>query len=106
MVSDEWKNDFKSFYDWCMANGWRRGLEIDKDIKGNGLIYSSEMCCIVTRKENANKKRSNVILTVDGISKTAAQWADISGINGGIIRGRVRAGWDHKRAVFYKPIKP
>ncbi len=51
-VCDEWRSDFKSFYKWAMENGYKKGLQIDKDIKGNGLLYSPEMCCFVTRTDN------------------------------------------------------
>lgn len=33
IMCDEWKNNFKSFYDWAISNGWEKGLQIDKDIK-------------------------------------------------------------------------
>lgn len=51
-VCEEWENDFVLFYNWAMKNGWEKGLQVDKDIIGNGLLYSPEMCCIVTRTRN------------------------------------------------------
>lgn len=56
-VCEEWQRNFISFYNWCMANGWEHGLEIDKDKipKKLGIpakLYSPEMCSILTRKEN------------------------------------------------------
>jgi len=56
-ICDEWLNDFKAFYDWAIANGWKKGLQIDKDIKGNGLLYSPESCCIVPPKDNVRIKK-------------------------------------------------
>ncbi len=35
IVCDEWKNDFKKFYDWSMANGYASYLTIDR-INNNG----------------------------------------------------------------------
>ena len=29
-ICDEWRNDFKSFYDWAMANGYEDILSIDR----------------------------------------------------------------------------
>lgn len=58
IMCEEWKNSYQSFYRWCIENGWHKGLEIDKDIKGNGLLYSPENCCIITQLENARTKRS------------------------------------------------
>lgn len=61
-ICKEWY-DFKNFYDWAIANGWRKGLQIDKDIipKQLGipaLLYSPEMCSIVTVKENSRHTRT------------------------------------------------
>lgn len=52
-VCKEWQESFIPFYEWCMANGWKKGLNIDKDKKGNGLLYSPETCSIITNIENA-----------------------------------------------------
>ncbi len=51
-VCDEWKNNYESFINWALQNGWGEGLVLDKDIKGNGSIYSPETCSFVTRQEN------------------------------------------------------
>jgi len=29
-MSKKWRNDFQSFYDWCIENGWNEGLQIDR----------------------------------------------------------------------------
>lgn len=50
-VCDEWKT-FPPFYTWAMENGWKKGLHIDKDIKGDGLLYSPSSCILVTQQEN------------------------------------------------------
>ena len=57
LVCEEWKNDPKLFFDWAIENGWRKGLHIDKDIipKKLGvpaLLYSPEMCSVVSHREN------------------------------------------------------
>jgi hypothetical protein len=61
-VCKEWLNDFEAFYNWCMANGWKRGLQIDKDIKAKKMgvkpiIYSPDMCMIVTPRQNARCRK-------------------------------------------------
>lgn len=54
-VCDEWKNDFKAFYDWAMANGYKEGLQIDRrDNDGN---YCPENCRFVTRMVNTQNTR-------------------------------------------------
>lgn len=54
-ICDEWKNDFKAFYDWCMANGYEKGLQIDR-INNNGN-YEPSNCRFVTAKENTRNSR-------------------------------------------------
>ncbi len=62
-VCEEWDNSYEVFYNWCIANGWRKGLFVDKDVipKKMGipaLLYSPEMCSIVTRTENNQSSRA------------------------------------------------
>ena len=45
VVYDVWKNDFTSFYDWCIKNGWEKGKSIDRiNVNGN---YTPKNCRIV-----------------------------------------------------------
>jgi hypothetical protein len=80
VMCDEWLNDFESFFNWCIGNGWEEGYQIDKDIKGNGLIYSPEMCCIVTPKENSNTRSNSQFIEYNGVRATFAQFSELYGI--------------------------
>lgn len=56
-VCDEWKKDPASFVYWAIANGWKRGLDLDRrDNNGN---YSPENCRFITHKENCQNKSNN-----------------------------------------------
>ncbi len=57
-VCNEWKNSFQSFYDWAMANGYEKGLYLDKDIlceqkNISPRIYSPETCMFLTNSESS-----------------------------------------------------
>ena len=54
IVCDEWSNNFLSFYEWSIINGFRSDLEIDR-IDNNGN-YCPENCRWITHKENCNNK--------------------------------------------------
>jgi hypothetical protein len=105
IVCEEWKKDFKAFYNWAINNGWKKGLQLDKDIKGDGLLYSPETCCFVTPKNNSNKRRNNKILLHNGQSKTASEWAAFYNIKYQTFLTRLNRGWSFEETVFGKSIK-
>ena len=49
-VSEEWVSA-KSFYKWA-ENKYSKGKQLDKDIIGDGTLYSPESCCFVSKKLN------------------------------------------------------
>lgn len=68
-VCQVWQDDFLSFYNWAIENGYRMGLQIDKDIIPAklgipALLYSPETCCWVTAAENSQIK-STTKLSMD-----------------------------------------
>lgn len=54
-VCNEWKNDFMSFYNWAINNGYEEGLTIDRiDVNGN---YEPNNCRWVTMKVQCKNRR-------------------------------------------------
>lgn len=49
-MCDDWKMSFVAFREWCIENGWSKGLQIDR--KNGDLGYSPENCRIVTPAQN------------------------------------------------------
>lgn len=54
-VCDEWKNEFRPFYNWAMSNGWKPGLQLDR-INNDGN-YEPGNCRFVTPKANSLNRR-------------------------------------------------
>lgn len=52
-VCEEWKTDFKAFYDWALSNGYAEDLSIDRI--NNSLGYEPSNCQWITPGENALK---------------------------------------------------
>lgn len=50
-VCSEW-HSYQNFARWADNNGYFEGAHLDKDILGNGLLYSPKTCKFVTRQEN------------------------------------------------------
>lgn len=72
-------HDIDAFEKWAIANGWKKGLDIDRiDNDGN---YEPGNCRFVTRKANANNRRSCVYVDVEGVSHTITEWADLLNVS-------------------------
>jgi len=58
-ICEEWKDDFQTFYDWSINNGYRDDLTIDRiDNDGN---YEPSNCRWVTMKEQCANRRKKVV---------------------------------------------
>lgn len=55
IVCDEWRSNPVLFFEWAIENGWKEGLQLDKDINGTGKLYCPKYCQIVTPKENRDE---------------------------------------------------
>lgn len=49
-MCNEWRDSADTFIGWAVANGWRKGLEVDR--RDGTLGYSPENCRFVTKLEN------------------------------------------------------
>lgn len=52
-VCDEWRNNPASFFEWCLSNEWKKGLQLDRiNPEGN---YEPSNVKIATPSENARR---------------------------------------------------
>lgn len=56
-VCNKWKNDFRVFRAWALANGYKENLTIDR-IDNNGN-YEPSNCQWITKEENSRKDKIN-----------------------------------------------
>ena len=95
-VCVEWDNDFLSFYNWSILNGWAKGLSIDRiDSNGN---YEPNNCRWVTCKCQNNNLRSNHNITYNNETHSIYDWAERLQINPKTLSERIRRGWSIERA--------
>ena len=96
-VCDEWRNDFKAFHDWAMANGYADGLTIDRiDVNGN---YEPKNCRWATTLEQNRNKTTTAKFECNGEVHTVKEWAEITGINYQTLFYRYKHGWTPERAL-------
>ena len=97
-VCQEWLDDFMSFYNWAINNGYQENLTIDRiDVNGN---YEPDNCRWVDQKTQTNNKRNSVYLTYEGKTQTITQWADELNCNRSAMYIRHRKGWSDKECLF------
>lgn len=94
-VCDEWINDFQSFYDWSLNNGYADNLTIDR-IDNNGNYEPLNCRWTDTYTQNRNR-RSNVIVTYKGQRMCLKDAAEVSGIPYGTLSTRYHRGWSDEQ---------
>ncbi len=102
-VCEEWKDDFLSFYNWSMSNGYEDNLSIDR-IDGK-LGYFPENCRWVNSEKQNNNRNNNHSITAWGENKNLAQWARDPRCKTKIhnILYRIRQGYSPEDAISIPP---
>lgn len=97
-VCDEWNNDFYVFYRWATENGYQKGLTIDRIDNNKG--YCPTNCRWATAKEQANNRRSNVLIMYKGKTQNLLKWSEEKNIPYEVLRARIKNyGWTIERAL-------
>lgn len=100
-VCDAWREDFLTFKNWAIANGYKPKLTIDRiDCNGN---YEPSNCKWSTRREQNNNRRCLHYLTYKGETKTISEWSTITGIAVSTLYMRLSSyGWSIEKALETK----
>lgn len=86
---------------WALENGYNENLSIDRiNVNGN---YEPDNCRWVNAEIQANNKRNNHVLELNGEKHTVSEWSKITGIKAGTIEARIRVlGWSAEKALAIK----
>lgn len=103
-VCNEWRDDFVSFYEWAIKNGYTDKLTIDR-IDNNGN-YCPENCRWVDRKIQNNNKSNNHLVTYNGKTQTLKKWSEELGLDYSALLARInKYKWGIKRTLETDVIK-
>lgn len=95
-ICEEWDN-YEAFHNWATANGYKRGLTIERI--NNNDSYSPSNCKWVPQSMQLKNIRNNRYITFNGITKTLADWGRTTGINPRTISSRIDNGWPIEKAL-------
>ena len=78
-VCDEWKNDFHTFAQWALTNGWEDGMTIERiNVNGN---YEPSNCKYIPWKEQVYNKTDTLWITYRGETKSLTKWCKELGVS-------------------------
>ena len=90
-VCPEWETNYPAFREWCVTNGYEKGLTIErKDVNGD---YSPANCIFATQKIQQNNRTNNHLITYEGVTKTLSQWAEHLNMGYKMLEHRINRGW-------------
>ena len=97
-VCARWADPVTGFASFSADMGHRPpGMTLDRqDNDGN---YEPDNCRWATPTEQGNNRRNNCRIEIGGVSKTAAEWSDETGLLSATIRRRLNARWDASRLL-------
>ena len=97
-VCYEWDADFEEFCKWSLSHGYNAFLSLDR--KDNNLGYNPSNCRWATAQEQADNKRSNILITINGTTMDLQQWCNHYSINRSTVNTRVNiCGWSYIDAI-------
>lgn len=95
-----------SFVDFLKDMGRRPSTKHTIERRDGNGDYAPRNCMWATKKEQANNRKSNRMITIDKKTKTLSQWCDDCGVKWSTARARIdEHGWDIKEAFGFVPRK-
>lgn len=109
-VCDEWvgADGFQHFWDWSYANGYdetapKGECTLDRiDVNGN---YEPSNCRWTDSFGQMRNRTNNRRITIQGITKTLSEWAELYGISESLASDRLNRGWEAQRAFTETPMQ-
>lgn len=90
---------WEKFENFLKDMGKKPGPNYSIERKNNSLGYTPENCKWATATEQANNRRGNRLVAINGTTKTVAQWAKDSSVKSCTVYWRIDHGWSIERAL-------
>ena len=94
-ICDEWLEDRIRFYEWAYANGYEKGLSIERI--DNDLGYFPSNCKFIPKNDQPKNRRCCIFITRDGEKQCLTYWCELFGID----RHSVKY-WAKKKGISYE----
>ena len=101
-VCEEWKNDFMSFFNWSMSNGYQENLSIDRIDNNKG--YSPDNCRWATTVQQNNNQSNNIKILYNDKEYTLAELSQQYNIKRATLDSRLKRGWTIEKSLTM-PVK-
>ena len=101
-IFDEWRKNFSTFEAYCLSNGWKHGLQVDRI--NNDAGYFPGNIRFVTCSQNARNKRTNHMITFNGETLCFTDWCERFGMSESTLWRRLTSGWSVEDALT-KPLQ-
>lgn len=100
-IYQNWLDDFLSFKEWAIENGYKDCLTIDRiDVNGN---YEPKNCRFISISEQQDNKVNTIYVEYKGETKTLSQWSKHLGVPYNNMRSRYFRG--KRGEELMKPFK-
>ena len=100
-VCQQWVNSFERFLaDMGPKPSAKHSLDRFPDKDGN---YEPGNCRWATTKMQNRNKRNSRTMTINGITKSVADWAEANGLANKTVKARLRRGWSPERSISPLP---
>lgn len=104
-ICDDWQI-FSEFEAWAKSTDYDENADFMKctlDRIDHEKDYAPDNCRWVPISVQQNNKRTTIMIEMDGVTKSLADWCSELGIDAKIVRSRINRGWD-KIDALRRPI--
>lgn len=99
-VCNEWRFDFKTFYEWSINNGYGDTLTIDRINFDSD--YEPSNCRWVDMKTQSRNKRTNLLFELNGETRCLSEWAELYGFDAKLERYRIKKEKEYLECLIMK----